>query len=92
MRLEPVCRFAFLLAEVRLGCSMDCIPEVIQSFLDVSYREAGERFLKRSYELLHFLYIANIADVKAWFVHAQSLCSRFSFSVVSLCSTPENGQ
>ena len=92
MRLEPVCRFVFLLAEVRLGCSMDCIPEVIQSFLDVSYREAGERLLKRSYELLHFLCIANIAYVKAWFAHTQSLCGRFSLPVVSLCSTTENGQ
>ena len=32
----------------------------------------GERFLKRSYEPLHFLCIASLADVKAWFAH--SLC------------------
>ena len=32
----------------------------------------GERFLKRSYELLHFLSIWGLADVKAWFSH--SLC------------------
>ena len=65
MRLKPVCGFDFLLAEVGHGCTMNCIPEVIPSFLIASYREAAERFLKRCYELLHFLCIVGLANVNA---------------------------
>ena len=34
----------------------------------------------------------SLADVKACMVCTKSLCGRFSFPVVSLCSTPGNGQ
>ena len=69
-------RFWFLLAEVGHGCTMNCIPEVIPSFLIASYREAGERFLKHSYELLHFLCIAGLANVNA---SMRSFCDIYCF-------------
>ena len=55
---------------------MDCIPELIPSFLIVSYRETGERFLKRSYDLLHFPCIAGLANVNA---SMRSFCDIYCF-------------
>ena len=73
MPLEQSADLFFFLPKLGMADPWTAIPEVIQSFLDFSNREAGGENLKRSYELLHFLCIVSLADVKAWFAHSLSV-------------------
>ena len=55
MPLEQSADLFFFLPKLGMADLWMSIPEVIQSLLDFSNREAGGENLKRSYELLHFL-------------------------------------
>ena len=72
MPLEQSANLFFFLPKLGMADPLTTIPEVIQCFLDFFNREAGERFLKRTFELLSLSLHASLADVKAWLAH--SLC------------------
>ena len=56
---------------------MNCIPEVIPSFLIASYREAGERFLKRSCDLNSSTFCASLV-----LLTSMRQCRHFAIDIV----------